>query len=74
VPSQLSDEVVNPYAKRIGHNLQSLDGHVALPALDLPDMGAIEAGTVGEYILRPTAFLAVPPDRCADFFLNILHS
>jgi len=36
----------------VRYYLQGLDGHIALTALDFPNMGAVKAGFVREYILR----------------------
>jgi hypothetical protein len=54
-PSQFSDKIMNPNAESICHNLQRLNRHVALPALDLTYVSPIEPGAIGKDILGPTA-------------------
>jgi hypothetical protein len=48
---ELADEVVNLDSQCIGNDFQSLNGYVALPALNFPDMRAVEAGAIGEDVL-----------------------
>jgi hypothetical protein len=44
-------QIDNPTAQGIGQDLQRLEGDVALPALNLADVRAMQPRTVGEHVL-----------------------
>ena len=71
---QVPDQIMNAHAESVCNNFQCVNGHVALAALDFPDMGTVEAGAVGEDILGPSPLQPRLPNDRADFFLNLLHS
>ena len=71
--SQSFDQIDNPHAQPIGEDLERLKRDVALAALDLSDMRAVQSGPVGEHILRPSLFLPQRPNVRPDFFLDGLH-
>lgn len=68
-----SDQIDNPNAQCVGQGLERLERDIALPALDFSDMRPVQAGLVGEQILRPAVFLAQRTDLRPDLFLDGLH-
>ena len=72
--SPISDEVSDTHSKGVRNNFQGLDCHILFAALNFTNMRTVQAGTVGENVLRPALLHSQCPYRRADFFLNLLHS
>ena len=70
---ELTYEVANLNAKSVRDDLECLNGYVALPALYLPYMRAVQAGAIGEDVLRPAAFRSKLAHAGTDLLLDILH-
>ena len=57
----------------VSDDLKRLNCHVALAALNLPNVRAIQSRSVGENVLRPTVLEPQRPHCLPDLLLNILH-
>ncbi len=66
-------QIHDAHTEGIGDDLQRLNRDVALAALDLAHVRPVQAGFIGEHVLRPALFQAQPPHRRPDRFLDILH-
>ena len=71
---QTPEKVGHRYAQRVGEGLQRLNRDVRFTTLDLPNMCPVQAGTIGEDVLRPAPLFAERPDASAELLLNILHA
>jgi hypothetical protein len=54
----LIKQLPRPHAKRSGELLEDRHSRIALPPLDIADIGAVDAGTVGVVFLAPAVCLA----------------
>ena len=68
---KVPDEVRDLYAQGIRDGLKRLDGHVALPAFDLSNVRTVQAGPIGEHVLRPFPFQTQRPHIRTDLLLNV---
>ena len=71
--SETLEQFADSDAERVGDDLQCLNRHVRLSALDLADVRPVQARSVGKNILRPPLGETKPPDGCPDLLLDILH-
>lgn len=60
------EQLSQPYAERFSEPLDNGDGGVADPACDIADVGAVDAGFVGECLLAPAFLLAKAAQGSAE--------
>jgi hypothetical protein len=73
MPSKPADQILDPNVQRVRKYFECLKGDVALAALDLANVSAVQTGAIREDVLGPPVLFAQRTHLRPDFLLDGLH-
>lgn len=69
----VSHEIPNPDAQRIGNRFEGFNGSVLLASLNGSDVGSVEAGNILKLVLAPAFLLTYGTDSFPHHLQYVLH-